>query len=429
MVGEGPGADGRRQEGQRRGAAAGSPRVLPADRGSLQGHRGQRRRGRGRARAHDREPPSPAAGRGAGPSRHRDLRDPVHRAVQRQLGAEPDPRALPGARLPVQHVSEQADRPRGRRCDPVPPGAVGVQHDPPPELHRLLRRGARGDHRPEADRGDVRGALRARPVVHPPVPDVARLPRCAPVLHVVLGSARARSLWRRDLRRRRAEVGGAARLPPRRLAPRRVGDGEGYRRVRCLDHVLPRAADHDRGRAMSARDELRELARGFRWGRRPLVPRSAEPYTEPHEDAGFPTDWARSKAGVAARRVILRGGMLPIVSTELSLRVYGTDHLEDVPGPVIFYSNHLSHLDATLIMCTLPERWQKKTGVGAARDYFFDVWWRQAFTALVYGGFPIDRGRGGETAVTQARGPVGDGGAILLFPQGARAPPRHMQRV
>ena len=93
---------------------------------------------------------------------------------------------------------------------------------------------------------------------------------------------------------------------------------------------------------MSARDELREMAKGFRWGRRPLVPRSAEPYTEPHEDAGFPTDWARSKAGVAARRVILRGGMLPIVTTELSLRVYGTDHLEDVPGPVIFYSNRIA---------------------------------------------------------------------------------------
>jgi 1-acyl-sn-glycerol-3-phosphate acyltransferase len=179
---------------------------------------------------------------------------------------------------------------------------------------------------------------------------------------------------------------------------------------------------------VSARDELRELARGFRWGRRPLVPRSAEPYTEPHEDAGFPTDWARSKAGVAARRVILRGGMLPIVSTELSLRVYGTDHLADVPGPVIFYSNHSSHLDATLIMCTLPERWQKKTGVGAARDYFFDVWWRQAFTALVYGGFPIDRGRGGSTAIEKARELVDDGWSIVVFPEGTRSPDGHMQR-
>ena len=174
--------------------------------------------------------------------------------------------------------------------------------------------------------------------------------------------------------------------------------------------------------------ELKELARGFRWGRRPLVPRSAEPHTEPHEDAGFPTDWARSKAGVAARRVILRVGMGSIVHTELSLRVHGTDKLEDVPGPVIFYSNHSSHLDATLIMCTLPERWQKKTGVGAARDYFFDVWWRQAFTALVYGAFPIDRTRGAKGAVDKARELLSEGWSIVVFPEGTRSPDGHLQR-
>jgi 1-acyl-sn-glycerol-3-phosphate acyltransferase len=179
---------------------------------------------------------------------------------------------------------------------------------------------------------------------------------------------------------------------------------------------------------VSARDELKELAKGFRWGRRPLVPRSAEPYAEPRDDAGFPTDWARTKAGVAARRVILNVGMHPIVTTELSFRVYGTDLLDDVPGPVIFYSNHTSHLDATLIMCSLPDRWQKKTAVGAARDYFFDVWWRQAFTALVYGGFPIDRGRGGAGAIDKARELVDEGWSIVVFPEGTRSPDGHMQR-
>ena len=59
------------EEGQRPRAAARPPRVLPADRGAVQGDRGQRRRGRGRARAHDREPPPPAARRGAGAVRHR----------------------------------------------------------------------------------------------------------------------------------------------------------------------------------------------------------------------------------------------------------------------------------------------------------------------------------------------------------------------
>ena len=174
---------------------------------------------------------------------------------------------------------------------------------------------------------------------------------------------------------------------------------------------------------MSVRDELKELARGFRWGRRPLVPRSAEPYAEERDDAGFPTDWARSKLGVAARQVILKAGMHPLVATELSLRVYGTDRLQDVPGPVIFYSNHSSHLDATLIMSTLPDRWQKKTAVGAARDYFFDVWWRQAYTALAFGAFPIERGRAGAGAIDKARELIDDGWSIVVFPEGTRSMP------
>ena len=71
------------------------------------------------------------------------------------------------------------------------------------------------------------------------------------------------------------------------------------------------------------RDELKEMSRGFRWGRRPLVPRSAEPYTERKESAGFPTDWARTQAGTAARQAILKGLMHPLIKNELSLRVHG----------------------------------------------------------------------------------------------------------
>jgi 1-acyl-sn-glycerol-3-phosphate acyltransferase len=95
---------------------------------------------------------------------------------------------------------------------------------------------------------------------------------------------------------------------------------------------------------------------------------------------------------------------------------------------VIFYSNHSSHLDATLIMSTLPDRWQRRTAVGAARDYFFDVWWRQIFTALVYAAFPIDRGRGGQGAIDKARELVRDGWSIVVFPEGTRSKDGHMQR-
>ena len=48
------------------------------------------------------------------------------------------------------------------------------------------------------------------------------------------------------------------------------------------------------------------MASGFRWGRRPLVPRSAEPHTEPRQERAFPTAWARTNAAVAARQTILK---------------------------------------------------------------------------------------------------------------------------
>jgi 1-acyl-sn-glycerol-3-phosphate acyltransferase len=179
---------------------------------------------------------------------------------------------------------------------------------------------------------------------------------------------------------------------------------------------------------MSVSAELREMAKGFRWGRRPLVPRSAEPYRLEKDDGGFPTDWARTDAGVAARQVILKGPMKAILRNSLSLRVFGTENLAGVDAPVIFFSNHTSHLDATLIMVTFPDEWQAKTAVGAAKDYFFDVWWRQAFTALVYGAFPIERGGTGGKATNKARELLDDGWSLVVFPEGARSPDGHVQR-
>ncbi|MGZ8623958.1 MAG: hypothetical protein ACXWYQ_07325 [Actinomycetota bacterium] len=75
------------------------------------------------------------------------------------------------------------------------------------------------------------------------------------------------------------------------------------------------------------RDELKSMAEGFRWGRRPMVPRSAEPYALEREDRTFPTDWARTEAGTAARQVILKAMILPMLRNEVALKVYGRDVL------------------------------------------------------------------------------------------------------
>ncbi len=174
-------------------------------------------------------------------------------------------------------------------------------------------------------------------------------------------------------------------------------------------------------------DEVRNVAEGFRWGRRPAVPRNAEAHTPPPERWTFPTDWARTEAGRSARDAILLLVMKPLVWNETSPEVFGLDNLEGMRPPVMFISNHSSHLDATLILTTLPPTWRNKTATAAAKDYFFDVWWRSAFTALVYGGFPIERG-GGERATDKARELIRDGWNLIVFPEGTRSPDGWVQR-
>jgi len=178
---------------------------------------------------------------------------------------------------------------------------------------------------------------------------------------------------------------------------------------------------------MSWSDEIRDVARGWRWGHRPIPPRDAEGVTEPHRRWSFPTDWARTETGRLARDALLSGVMKPIVWSETTPEVFGIEALEPLRPPVMFLSNHSSHLDATLILTTLPPKWRNRTATAAAKDYFFDVWWRSAFTALVYGGFPIERG-GGEKATNKAKELISEGWNLIVFPEGTRTPDGWMQR-
>jgi 1-acyl-sn-glycerol-3-phosphate acyltransferase len=87
---------------------------------------------------------------------------------------------------------------------------------------------------------------------------------------------------------------------------------------------------------------------------------------------------------------------------------------------VIFAANHCSHLDAPLVLTSLPERWRARTAVGAASDYFFDVWWRGVATALAFNAFPVER-TGPRRSTGTALALLEEGWSILVFPQGTRS--------
>jgi 1-acyl-sn-glycerol-3-phosphate acyltransferase len=167
------------------------------------------------------------------------------------------------------------------------------------------------------------------------------------------------------------------------------------------------------------RDDIRLAARGWRWGRRPLVPQGAEPYARPRDRRTFPTAWARTRGAVAVREVVQRYGLAPLLSMETRPRVEGLDVLTGLRMPAVFAANHASHLDTALVLCSLPPAWRRRLAVAAAADYFFDVWWRAVGSALAFNTFPIER-RAGALAETPG-GLLADGWSLLVFPEGTRS--------
>jgi len=165
--------------------------------------------------------------------------------------------------------------------------------------------------------------------------------------------------------------------------------------------------------------DAREVARGWRWTHRPLVPRSVElPDAEPHD---FPTAWARTSVGRAARAALQAYALKPLIEFETKPRVEGLDVLLGMRAPVIFIANHSSHLDAPLVLTSLPPAWRERTATGAAADYFFDVWWRAAATALVFNAFPVERSGGKGRATHLAGEMLREGWSLLVFPEGTRS--------
>lgn len=166
--------------------------------------------------------------------------------------------------------------------------------------------------------------------------------------------------------------------------------------------------------------DVRTVARGWRWGRRPLVPRSARPYQPAKQPSVFPTRWARTPAASAVRDLVQVGGLDPLVRSTVRPQVFGLDVFTRVRGPVLFVANHSSHVDTPLLLTSLPASWRRCTAVAAAADYFFDTWWRATSSAMALNTFPIER-RGGALSNTSSD-LLGEGWSVVIFPEGTRSP-------
>ncbi|MEU2614636.1 lysophospholipid acyltransferase family protein [Micromonospora sp. NPDC007271] len=166
--------------------------------------------------------------------------------------------------------------------------------------------------------------------------------------------------------------------------------------------------------------EFKNLRGRRDWRGRSTTPRSAEPYELAPEPTQFPTAWARTRAARVVRFGLQRGVLKSVAWTQTRPVVRGTEYLDGVPGPVIFVANHASHLDAPLILGSVPRRFAHRVAVGAAADYFFDARWRAVVTSLVFNAFPIER-HSDRRQRSLAPTLLGEGWSLLLFPESSRS--------
>ncbi|MEQ1573793.1 MAG: AMP-binding protein [Vicinamibacterales bacterium] len=167
-------------------------------------------------------------------------------------------------------------------------------------------------------------------------------------------------------------------------------------------------------------------------------PSDVEPTDEPVE---FPS-WNRTWPVRLVRRLSLASWILPLARLFAWAQVEGREHLRELEGPVLFASNHQSHMDLPVILAALPGHLRARVAPAMAKEFFkahffpADHTWRQWFTnslnyylaAFYFNAFPLPQREAGARQTLRYIGELtGRGWSVLIFPEGVRADSGDMQ--
>jgi 1-acyl-sn-glycerol-3-phosphate acyltransferase len=164
-----------------------------------------------------------------------------------------------------------------------------------------------------------------------------------------------------------------------------------------------------------------KLRVGFPWVA-PNWPTSLERTVAQKVGVDYDTAWARRYGVRLVRALLLENLTRPALRILADPSVAGLDRLDTLHGPAVFAANHCSHLDAPLILTTMPARLRHRTVVSAAADYFFDRPWKAKVSAGLIGAIPTERQRVNRRSMDLAAELLDDGWNLVVFPEGGRSP-------
>ena len=155
---------------------------------------------------------------------------------------------------------------------------------------------------------------------------------------------------------------------------------------------------------------------------------------ETMEPVDFPS-WNRALPFRALRAVSQPGVLIPLTRVFAWIRVKGSQNLHNLQGPVIFASNHQSHMDVPVILAALPGRWRRRVATAMAKEFFKAHFFPEQYTrgqrftksleyylsAAFFNTFPLPQREAGALQTLRYTGDlISEGFSVLIFPEGKR---------
>jgi long-chain acyl-CoA synthetase len=145
--------------------------------------------------------------------------------------------------------------------------------------------------------------------------------------------------------------------------------------------------------------------------------------------------WSLAWPARVARRVLQATLVLPLTRHFARITVHGSEHLRDLAGPVVFASNHQSHMDTPVILAALPPGLRRTVAPAMVKEFFRAHFhpaettlrerWKAStlyvLAALAFNAFPLPQREAGARDTLRYIGRLTSTGySILIFPEGAR---------
>lgn len=153
-------------------------------------------------------------------------------------------------------------------------------------------------------------------------------------------------------------------------------------------------------------------------------------------------EWAQRSPMTWIRIVVFYLIILPLTRLMSRANVIGRERLKDVHGPVLFISNHITMVDAALILLALPAKFQRKLAIAMEGEVLRG--WRHppagigavtrirllaqyVLVVLLFNVFPLPQKSGFRRSFEFAGETMDRGYSVLVFPEGARTRDGEMQ--